>query len=303
MILVAGGTGRLGSLVVRELTEHGLPVRVLSRNPAVQSMPGSGSSQKSSRIGTGQTDVVAADVGDVEAVRTAMEGVDVVVSAVHGFLGRGAVSPRTVDRDGNLNLIAAAGDAGAAVVLMSIVGAAERSPVELFAMKWAAEERLRRSGVPWTIVRSDAFTQTWFDVLEETAGRSHRPVIFGHGHQERPWVSVDDVAALVVRAVLDPELRGRTLEICGPEAMSLTALAEHLMARRGWSGQPRHIHPFVLRCMAATVGRVRPDIGRQVRTALFMDAPDPFAGNPLPAGGFADLRSTPVSAVPLGEDG
>ena len=128
---------------------------------------------------------------------------------------------------------------------------------------------------------------------------SHRPVVFGHGRQERAWVSVDDVAALVVRAVLDPDLRGRTLEVCGPEAMSLTALAEHLMDRRGWPGRPRHVHPFVLRCIAATVGRVRPDIGRQVRTALFMDAPDPFAGDPMPGGGLADMPSTPISAVAL----
>ena len=140
-------------------------------------------------------------------------------------------------------------------------------------------------------------------MLEETAGRSHRPVVFGHGRQERAWVCVDDVAALVVRAVLDPDLRGRTLEICGPEAMSLTALAEHLMDRRGWPGRPRHVHPLVLRCIAATVGRVRPDIGRQVRTALFMDAPDPFAGNPMPAGGLADMPSTPISAVALGHGG
>ena len=58
------------------------------------------------------------------AVAAAVAGVEVVVSAVHGFVGPGGVSPATVDRDGNANLTDAAKAAGAGMVLMSIVGAA-----------------------------------------------------------------------------------------------------------------------------------------------------------------------------------
>ena len=84
MILVAGGTGRLGSRVVRDLTDRGMAVRVLSRNPTVAERVG-GRLRHQVPGHSGHTDVVAADVGDAEAVRAAMEGVDVVVSAVHGF--------------------------------------------------------------------------------------------------------------------------------------------------------------------------------------------------------------------------
>ena len=72
----------------------------------------------------------------------AVAGVDVVVSAVHGFVGTGNVSPATVDRDGNGNLVDAATAAGADFVLISVVAAAADSPIrQLFRMKHVAEQQ------------------------------------------------------------------------------------------------------------------------------------------------------------------
>ena len=93
-------------------------------------------------------------------LQRAVDGADVVVSAVHGFAGPGGVSPASVDRDGNRHLVDAAVRAGATVILMSVVGAAPDSPMELFRMKYAAEQHLRARGTPWTIVRSTAFLET-----------------------------------------------------------------------------------------------------------------------------------------------
>lgn len=51
-----------------------------------------------------------------------------VISAVHGFAG----SPAAVDRAGNEHLMDAAARAGAAFVLLSVVGASAQHPMELF---------------------------------------------------------------------------------------------------------------------------------------------------------------------------
>src|ERR1700730_5885231 len=72
-------------------------------------------------------------------------------------------------RDGNRHLAEAAARAGAAMILMSVVGASSESPMELFRMKEAAEKHLRASGAPWTIVRSTAFLETWIDLMAQTA--------------------------------------------------------------------------------------------------------------------------------------
>ncbi len=285
MILVAGGTGCLGSVVANRLHDRGAAVRVLSRGLAP-------------RPGTIHPDVevVRADVRDPAGLAEPMQGVNLVVSAVQGFIGPAGVTPRSVDRDGNIHLIEAAERAGADVVMISVVGASPDSPMELMRAKYDAEQRLRSSRVAWTILRPEAYAETWAQLVEQTAGRSHRPLVFGRGDNPVTWVSVTDVSALVERAVVDASLRGRVLEICGPEPATLTRLAEMIMARHGWPGAPRHVPRPVLHAMANTVGRLKPPLALKARAALAMDELPTTDDRELRIE-FPDLPSTPVSAV------
>ena len=262
-VLIAGGTGRLGTLVVNGLAARGVDVRVMTRDP-----------KRAAHLAGERIEVVIGDVRDPVSTMTAAVGVDAVVSAVHGFAGPGGVSPATVDRDGNTHLIKAAQAAGAELVLMSIVGAAPDSPFELFRMKYAAETTLAASAVSATVVRSTAFLELWSDLLANTAGRSNRPLVFGRGQNPINFVSVRDVAALVERVTLDQTTRGQTLEIGGPENLTFDQLARMVVALRGGLDGPRHIPRAALQAMVATVGRLRPELGRQARAALAMDQSD-----------------------------
>lgn len=263
MILLAGGTGRLGTVLATRLTERGLPVRILTRDPV----------RAAHLTGLG-VQVVTGDVRDSASLPAAVRGTEVVVSAVQGFAGPGHVSPASVDYQGNVNLIDAARDAGAGLVLMSVVGAAADSPMEMFRMKHAAEQHLQASGAGWTIVRATAFLELWIDVLKKTAARSGRPVIFGRGDNPINFVSVTDVAALAERAIADPAARGRVFEIGGPANLTFSQLAAAIQEAAGRTSAPRHVAVPLLRLMAGTVGRVRPGIGRQARAALIMDRAD-----------------------------
>ena len=236
MILVAGGTGVLGTKLVQRFSALGLPVRVLARNPAGANLPVSR-----------QLEMVRGDVRDPASLVRAMAGVHTVISVVQGFAGSGGNSPQSVDRDGNLNLIDAAATQGAAVVLMSVVGASADSPMELFRMKHAAEQRLRASRIPWTIVRATAFLETWIALLEQTASRSGRPLVFGRGDNPINFVSATDVAALLEQAVSDPSTRGQTLEIGGPENLSLNQFAAAIQNAAGRAASPRHVPRAALR--------------------------------------------------------
>jgi uncharacterized protein YbjT (DUF2867 family) len=227
MILVAGGTGRLGSLVVGRLVSRGLEVRALTREP-----------QRAAHLATGQVQVIVGDVRDRESMGRATAGVDVVVSAVHGFVGPRGISSTTVDRDGTANLVDAARAVGADFVLMSTVGAGADSPMELFRMKRAAEQYAAASGVRTTVVRATAFVELWIDLLQTTAGRSGRPMVFGRGDNPINFVSVTDVAALLERAITDPATRGETFEIGGPDNLTLNELARVVQAAAGRDRPP-----------------------------------------------------------------
>ena len=263
MILIAGGTGRLGSLLVERLAGRGHQVRILTRDPARPVPPGGS-----------QITLMGGDVRDRQSLQAAVAGVETVVSAVHGFNQPARDSLMSVDRDGNANLIDAAQTAGAEFVLLSTVGAVADSPMELFRAKYDAEQQASRSEVPCTIVRATAFLELWIEVLEQTAARSGRPLVFGRGQNPINFVSVGDVAALVEQVVLDPATRGETLEIGGPENLTFDQLAQAVQNAARRAKPPKHVPSPMLRLMANTVGRVKPQLGRQARAALAMDHMD-----------------------------
>ncbi len=291
MILIAGGTGRLGSVLAARLSGRGLAVRVLTRVPA-----------RASHLAALGIEVVTGDVRDRASLALAVDGADVVVSAIQGFTGPRGTSPATIDYQGNVNLIDAARSAGAQVVLMSVVGAAADSPMELFRMKHAAEQHLQAGNGPWTIVRATAFLELWIDVLAKTAARSGRPVVFGHGDNPINFVSVTDVADLLEQAVTDPATRGRIIEIGGPDNLSFNQLAAAIQQAGGRSAGPRHLPRFALALMARSAGYLRPELGRQARAALVMDQAD-FSFDPTAARhSYPGISCTPLSTYLSGDD-
>jgi uncharacterized protein YbjT (DUF2867 family) len=254
VILVAGGTGRLGTELVGHLVARGEEVRVLTRDPArAAHLPPVG--------------LVVGDVRRPEDVARAVRGADAVVSAVHGFAGRG-VSPASVDRDGNACLVDAAAAVGAHVVLVSVLGAAPGHPMELSRMKAAAEEHLRGSGAPWTVVRAGPFVELYRDLLRRTAGRAGRPLVFGRGHNPVTFSSVPQVAAAADRALTDPGCRDTVLEVPGV-TMTFDELAATLEGELGAGARrPRHVPRPVLRALP----------GRRPAAALVLDTWDMTAG-------------------------
>lgn len=286
MILVAGGTGTLGTRLVRRLLRRRLSVRVLTRDASRVTL-----------TGAERPEVVEGDVRVRESVVRAMAGAETVVSAVHGFAGPGGVSPASVDRDGNANLIDAAAAAKAAVILMSVVGASPDNPMELHRMKHAAEQHLRASGAPWTIVRATAFLEMWIALLDQAAGRSGRPLVFGRGDNPINFVSVTDVAELLERAVTDPATRGRTFEIGGPQNLSFNQLAAAVQRAAGRNSEPRHVPGTALRAMAVAMQPFKPELARQARSALVMDSADMTFDASAIHEDFPELPSTTLAEV------
>lgn len=254
MIAIVGGTGRLGRLVAEALVHEGLAVRLVARSAPADPLPG--------------TTYACADVRHPETLAAALVGADVVVIAAHGMDPAARQSPAAVDRDGACAVVDTAAALGASVVHVSVVGASPDHPLALHRMKWAAEEHLRASGAEWTIVRATAFAETWRDVLARTARGSSGPVMVpGRGANPINFVAVHDVAVAVGRAATDASLRGRVVEVGGPDDLPLDALARDVAPAR----RIRHIARPVLAAVGQLLRPFAPSLARSARAGVVMD--------------------------------
>ena len=205
-----------------------------------------------------------------------------VVSAVHGFAGPGHVSPESVDRAGNANLVDAAAGVGADVVMLSVVGTSAEHPMELFRAKHAAEAQLRASGVRWTIVRATAFVELWAEIMA-------KPIVFGRGENPINFVSVEDVSVVVERAVIDSRLRGKVIEVGGPQNLTFNQLAALIQNMRGRPAKVRHVPRVLLRAIAP--------LARQPRAAIAMDTIDMTFDAAAPGHALVELPMTDIQVA------
>jgi uncharacterized protein YbjT (DUF2867 family) len=264
MILVAGGTGTLGTRIVRLLAARGLPVRVLTRAP-----------ERAHALASIGVQIVTGDVRDPKAVARAAIGARVVISAVHGFAGSDAASPEAVDWRGNRNLIDAAVASGAEhMVLMSAQGATPGHPMELYRMKHRAEEALRTSGLAFTVLRATAFMETWATLVGVPLVTTGKTVIFGRGRNPINFVSAADVARFAELAVIDPTLRDTTLEIGGPENLTFRAVVETFARVTGRRGTTRHVPLPIMRAASVLLQPLNRIVAGQIRAGVVMDTID-----------------------------
>jgi NADH dehydrogenase len=282
MIVIAGGTGTLGQRLVPRLVDRGLPVRVVTRDAS-----------RARGLAQGGFEVFVGDVRDRERVAEAVQNAAAVISAVHGFIGTGGVTPESVDRDGNAHLISAAARTGAAFMLISAIGTAPDHPWELMRAKHAAEENLRQSGVPYAIIRPSAFTETWGGMMLSSLQTSGRIQVFGRGNNPSNYVSVIDVAALVERVVTGERPGSREIVIGGPDTLTFNQLAAIVQDVAGRRAPVRHIPRPVLRAMSLA-GPLNPQLARQSRGAVVLDTID-MSFDPGPARRqFPDVPETSV---------
>lgn len=227
-----------------------------------------------------------------------MRGVTTVVSAVQGFAGTDPGGATAVDLRGNENLLHAAVAAGAQrFVLISAVGAAPDSSLDLRRVKHQAELAAQHSRLETTVVRPTVYLETWLGILSEMIETRQAVTIFGRGTNPINFVSADDVAALVDHATRSPELAGATLEIGGPDNLTLNELARTLVARHGIPEKINHVPLPVLRAVATLARPFKPSVAALARFGIIMDATDMTLAEDTARARVSDLPLTRVADV------
>jgi uncharacterized protein YbjT (DUF2867 family) len=211
MNLVIGATGVLGSEICRRLRQRGLPVRALVRR---------GSPREAQLAELGAT-IAHGDLRKPGTLDVACQGVTTVFSTATAMGSKDrSLTLRAVDRDGQLDLVAAAKAAGVKRFVFISVSPTLEPPAPLIRYKREVERAVRESGMRWTILQPSVFMEIWLGQLLGWDHAAGRATIFGNGAGALNWVSVADVAELAARALDDARLENKTVSVGGPEALS-----------------------------------------------------------------------------------
>ena len=202
-IVVIGGTGRIGSNVVRRLNSQGH-----------EPVPASPDTGVNTITGEGLADVMAGAEVVVDVSNAPVWDDDAVLEFF-------TTSTR--------NQLAAERDAGVGHhVALTIVGADRLPDSGYLRAKVAQEAEIESGTIPYTILRATQF----FDFLSQTveAGAEGDRVRLSPGLMQ--LVAVDDVAATVTALATGAPVGGR-VELGGPEALGIDAWARRLFAATG----------------------------------------------------------------------
>ena len=237
MILVIGATGIVGGMITRRLLEQSKEVRILVRNnsPSAQLAQDGRATPAESLIEAG-AQPVHGDLRDRASLDAAVEGVETVVSTANSAGRGGEDNPRSVDLEGNRNLIEAARDAGVEhFIFVSALGADPDHPVPFMQAKGQSEASLRESGMEYTILAPTPFMEVWAAVVVGMPALQDQPVtLVGEGRRRHSFISNRDVAAFAVAAVDDSAARNQYLAIGGPEPLTwrdVVATYERVLGR------------------------------------------------------------------------
>jgi NADH dehydrogenase len=241
VVAVAGGTGFVGGAIARELASRGHRVVVLTRRGPRPSRAGT-SDGAAPTVAAAQFEYRRADVTKPESLAEALAGVDALFISL-AFRNSPVEAPRRgqtfekVDAAGTEALAAAAKAAGVKrLVYISGAGAAPDAPRHWFRAKWRAEEAIRGSGITYTILRPSWIYGPGDKSLNRFLGMSRwLPFVpqIGNGRQLIAPVFVADIGALAADVLETPAADNATLEVGGPETLSMDEIIRTALRTMG----------------------------------------------------------------------
>ena len=100
------------------------------------------------------------------------------------------------------------------VVYSSVCGCDKESAPSYHKSKFKIEERLKKSGLSYSILRPVSFLEIWAR-LSQFSNKSISGLVKGDVKQQ--WVALEDVGACAALALQHEKYKGRTIDLCGDE--------------------------------------------------------------------------------------
>jgi len=255
MLLLVGGTGYVGSYILEALDNAGVPrqeVRCLVR----------GGANKQALEAQGWA-TAAGDIERPETLGPALQGADTVINLVAIIRAKGGQTFDKVMGQGGRNLVDAAKRAGVPkFVYMSALGTGPHTIrlSQYYKYKWASEEYLRASGIPYLIFRPSFLIGPGGEFTNLLNMLTLLPIVGvpGPGNYRVQPMYVRDLARYVVQMLDDPRALNQTLEIGGPEIFAFTDMLRKTLEAKGKKALLIHMPLPLMRLVVPVADKLLP---------------------------------------------
>ena len=234
-VFITGGTGFVGSEVLRELASRGHRLRVLIRPGSEKKLPPD--------LGI---EVASGDALKPETLTPGLAGCQAVIHLV-GIIREERSRGLTFERlhlEATENVLAALKETGVRRYLhMSALGARTDSASPYHQTKAAAEEAVMASGLDWTIFRPSVIfgpADRFVNLLAAQIKNFPLTPVIGSGKYRLQPISVKTVAQAFAAAMENPAAVGQRLDLAGPQAYTYDELTETI--GRVGGRRPRLVH-------------------------------------------------------------
>lgn len=214
MIAITGVSGQLGRQVVEELLKSVAANGVLAivRTPA-----------KISDLAERGVQVRAADYNDGAAMQQALAGVEKLL-----LISSSEVGQRTVQ---HRNVIEAAKAAGVKLIAYTSLLRSETSPLALADEHVETEQMLKKSGVPFVLLRNGWYTENY--IASVPSALQHGAFIGSAGEGRISSASRADYAAAAAQVLQLENQAGKIYELAGDRGWTLAELAAEVARQSG----------------------------------------------------------------------
>jgi len=221
MILVTGGTGFVGSHLIKRLASERIQTRCLARKTSAI--------EKLKELGI---EVAYGDVLDKESLKKAVEDVETVIHLVGIIVEKKGATFEIIHTQGTKNLVDVSKAAGVQrFIYISALGARENARSRYHKTKWEAERAVINSGMEYVIFRPSIMIGEGGEFITMLSKIVRwAPIIpIIDGESKVQPIYVENTVDCIIKSLTDPKTTNRIFEIAGPDQITYKELFLTLM--------------------------------------------------------------------------